>query len=91
MPSCAGCRALGLSWQQLSPRSDAGEEGGWLGCSSGAEGPGCGTRLLFPHGRYGHFSGINRKVQLTYLPHGRPKASSEEEGRWLEEGGSLRP
>uniref|UniRef100_A0A803TJB4 Inositol hexakisphosphate and diphosphoinositol-pentakisphosphate kinase n=1 Tax=Anolis carolinensis TaxID=28377 RepID=A0A803TJB4_ANOCA len=30
---------------------------------------------------YGHFSGINRKVQLTYLPHGRPKASSEEEGR----------
>uniref|UniRef100_A0A803SMZ2 Inositol hexakisphosphate and diphosphoinositol-pentakisphosphate kinase n=1 Tax=Anolis carolinensis TaxID=28377 RepID=A0A803SMZ2_ANOCA len=28
---------------------------------------------------YGHFSGINRKVQLTYLPHGRPKASSEEE------------
>uniref|UniRef100_UPI003AAD914C inositol hexakisphosphate and diphosphoinositol-pentakisphosphate kinase 2 isoform X4 n=1 Tax=Centroberyx gerrardi TaxID=166262 RepID=UPI003AAD914C len=28
---------------------------------------------------YGHFSGINRKVQLTYLPHGCPKASSEEE------------
>ncbi|CAI5792506.1 inositol hexakisphosphate and diphosphoinositol-pentakisphosphate kinase 1 isoform X1 [Podarcis lilfordi] len=28
---------------------------------------------------YGHFSGINRKVQLTYLPHGRSKASSEEE------------
>uniref|UniRef100_A0AAR2IP03 Inositol hexakisphosphate and diphosphoinositol-pentakisphosphate kinase n=1 Tax=Pygocentrus nattereri TaxID=42514 RepID=A0AAR2IP03_PYGNA len=28
---------------------------------------------------YGHFSGINRKVQLTYLPHGRPKTSSEEE------------
>ncbi|XP_053128434.1 inositol hexakisphosphate and diphosphoinositol-pentakisphosphate kinase 1 isoform X2 [Hemicordylus capensis] len=28
---------------------------------------------------YGHFSGINRKVQLTYLPHGRPKASSEDE------------
>ncbi|KAG7271749.1 hypothetical protein CRUP_032652 [Coryphaenoides rupestris] len=33
---------------------------------------------------YGHFSGINRKVQLTYLPHGQPKTSSEEEG---EEGG----
>ncbi|CAB1323568.1 unnamed protein product, partial [Coregonus sp. 'balchen'] len=30
---------------------------------------------------YGHFSGINRKVQLTYLPNGQPKASSEEEGR----------
>ncbi|KAK2518830.1 Ppip5k2 [Columba livia] len=29
---------------------------------------------------YGHFSGINRKVQLTYLPHGCPKTSSEEEG-----------
>uniref|UniRef100_A0A8C9ESC5 Inositol hexakisphosphate and diphosphoinositol-pentakisphosphate kinase n=1 Tax=Pavo cristatus TaxID=9049 RepID=A0A8C9ESC5_PAVCR len=24
---------------------------------------------------YGHFSGINRKVQLTYLPHGHPKAA----------------
>uniref|UniRef100_A0A8C7RZR8 Inositol hexakisphosphate and diphosphoinositol-pentakisphosphate kinase n=1 Tax=Oncorhynchus mykiss TaxID=8022 RepID=A0A8C7RZR8_ONCMY len=24
---------------------------------------------------YGHFSGINRKVQLTYLPNGQPKAS----------------
>ncbi|KAH0620137.1 hypothetical protein JD844_014770 [Phrynosoma platyrhinos] len=32
---------------------------------------------------YGHFSGINRKVQLTYLPSGQPKASSEEEGRYL--------
>lgn len=30
--------------------------------------------------RYGHFSGINRKVQLTYLRNGQPKASSEEEG-----------
>ncbi|XP_063781974.1 inositol hexakisphosphate and diphosphoinositol-pentakisphosphate kinase 1 isoform X16 [Pseudophryne corroboree] len=28
---------------------------------------------------YGHFSGINRKVQLTYLPHGHPKSSSEDE------------
>ncbi|XP_060768002.1 inositol hexakisphosphate and diphosphoinositol-pentakisphosphate kinase 2 isoform X3 [Neoarius graeffei] len=28
---------------------------------------------------YGHFSGINRKVQLTYLPHWQPKTSSEEE------------
>ncbi|XP_042327436.1 inositol hexakisphosphate and diphosphoinositol-pentakisphosphate kinase 1 isoform X2 [Sceloporus undulatus] len=28
---------------------------------------------------YGHFSGINRKVQLTYLPCGQLKASSEEE------------
>ncbi|KAM6937550.1 inositol hexakisphosphate and diphosphoinositol-pentakisphosphate kinase 1-like [Xenentodon cancila] len=29
--------------------------------------------------QYGHFSGINRKVQLTYLQNGKPKASSEEE------------
>nr|KAG5688613.1 hypothetical protein BaRGS_033429 [Batillaria attramentaria] len=29
---------------------------------------------------YGHFSGINRKVQLKYQPQGRPKRSSEEEG-----------
>ncbi|KAM6119567.1 LOW QUALITY PROTEIN: inositol hexakisphosphate and diphosphoinositol-pentakisphosphate kinase 1 [Pterocles gutturalis] len=28
---------------------------------------------------YGHFSGINRKVQLTYLPHGHLKAASEDE------------
>ncbi|KAK7469730.1 hypothetical protein BaRGS_00036261 [Batillaria attramentaria] len=28
---------------------------------------------------YGHFSGINRKVQLKYQPQGRPKRSSEEE------------
>uniref|UniRef100_A0A4W6CAV6 Inositol hexakisphosphate and diphosphoinositol-pentakisphosphate kinase n=1 Tax=Lates calcarifer TaxID=8187 RepID=A0A4W6CAV6_LATCA len=26
---------------------------------------------------YGHFSGINRKVQLTYLPHGQPKTSTQ--------------
>ncbi|XP_078804554.1 inositol hexakisphosphate and diphosphoinositol-pentakisphosphate kinase 2 isoform X15 [Oryzias latipes] len=29
--------------------------------------------------RYGHFSGINRKVQLTYMRKGKPKTSSEEE------------
>ncbi|XP_039769202.1 inositol hexakisphosphate and diphosphoinositol-pentakisphosphate kinase 2 isoform X4 [Ornithorhynchus anatinus] len=34
---------------------------------------------------YGHFSGINRKVQLTYLPHGCPKTSSEEEDTRREE------
>ncbi|XP_059392817.1 inositol hexakisphosphate and diphosphoinositol-pentakisphosphate kinase 2 isoform X9 [Carassius carassius] len=38
--------------------------------------------------QYGHFSGINRKVQLTYLPNGQPKASSEEEDA-LKEGPSL--
>ncbi|KAK2867221.1 hypothetical protein Q8A67_025338 [Cirrhinus molitorella] len=37
---------------------------------------------------YGHFSGINRKVQLTYLPNGQPKASSGEEDA-LKEGPSL--
>ena len=34
--------------------------------------------------RYGHFSGINRKVQLTYLRSGQPPASSGEEGRGAE-------
>ncbi|XP_078804569.1 inositol hexakisphosphate and diphosphoinositol-pentakisphosphate kinase 2 isoform X30 [Oryzias latipes] len=29
--------------------------------------------------QYGHFSGINRKVQLTYMRKGKPKTSSEEE------------
>lgn len=29
---------------------------------------------------YGHFSGINRKVQLKYQPQGRPKRSSSEDG-----------
>lgn len=29
---------------------------------------------------YGHFSGINRKVQLKYQPKGRPRKSSSEEG-----------
>jgi inositol hexakisphosphate/diphosphoinositol-pentakisphosphate kinase len=28
---------------------------------------------------YGHFSGINRKVQLKYQPYGKPKSSSSEE------------
>uniref|UniRef100_UPI0035901EFF inositol hexakisphosphate and diphosphoinositol-pentakisphosphate kinase 2-like isoform X4 n=1 Tax=Myxine glutinosa TaxID=7769 RepID=UPI0035901EFF len=34
---------------------------------------------------YGHFSGINRKVQITYLPHGRPRTSSEEDDARREE------
>ncbi|KAI1280528.1 Inositol hexakisphosphate and diphosphoinositol-pentakisphosphate kinase [Halotydeus destructor] len=29
---------------------------------------------------YGHFSGINRKVQMKYQPRGRPRRSSSEEG-----------
>ncbi|XP_060080823.1 inositol hexakisphosphate and diphosphoinositol-pentakisphosphate kinase 2-like isoform X2 [Ylistrum balloti] len=29
--------------------------------------------------KYGHFSGINRKVQLKYQPYGHPKKSSSEE------------
>ena len=29
---------------------------------------------------YGHFSGINRKVQLKYQPKGRPKSTSSEDG-----------
>ncbi|XP_053375190.1 inositol hexakisphosphate and diphosphoinositol-pentakisphosphate kinase 2-like isoform X6 [Mercenaria mercenaria] len=33
---------------------------------------------------YGHFSGINRKVQLKYQPHGAPKKSSSEEGLNIE-------
>ncbi|KAM6058737.1 inositol hexakisphosphate and diphosphoinositol-pentakisphosphate kinase 1 isoform 7-T7 [Chlamydotis macqueenii] len=38
---------------------------------------------------YGHFSGINRKVQLTYLPHGHPKATSEDEEARRESAPSL--
>uniref|UniRef100_UPI00398F11E1 inositol hexakisphosphate and diphosphoinositol-pentakisphosphate kinase 2 isoform X8 n=1 Tax=Pristiophorus japonicus TaxID=55135 RepID=UPI00398F11E1 len=34
---------------------------------------------------YGHFSGINRKVQLTYLPLGCTKTSSEEDDNKKEE------
>ncbi|XP_028941403.1 inositol hexakisphosphate and diphosphoinositol-pentakisphosphate kinase 1 [Antrostomus carolinensis] len=40
-------------------------------------------------GMYGHFSGINRKVQLTYLPHGHPKAASEDEEAHRESSPSL--
>uniref|UniRef100_A0A8C3IIV8 Inositol hexakisphosphate and diphosphoinositol-pentakisphosphate kinase n=1 Tax=Chrysemys picta bellii TaxID=8478 RepID=A0A8C3IIV8_CHRPI len=36
-------------------------------------------KMEVKHQKYGHFSGINRKVQLTYLPHGCQKTSSEEE------------
>ncbi|KAM6409455.1 inositol hexakisphosphate and diphosphoinositol-pentakisphosphate kinase 1 [Rhynochetos jubatus] len=38
---------------------------------------------------YGHFSGINRKVQLTYLPHGHPKPASEDEEARRESSPSL--
>ncbi|NXQ61079.1 VIP1 kinase, partial [Anthoscopus minutus] len=38
---------------------------------------------------YGHFSGINRKVQLTYLSHGHPKAASEDEEARRESSPSL--
>ncbi|XP_031978954.1 inositol hexakisphosphate and diphosphoinositol-pentakisphosphate kinase 1 isoform X6 [Corvus moneduloides] len=38
---------------------------------------------------YGHFSGINRKVQLTYLPYGHPKAASEDEEARRESSPSL--
>lgn len=30
--------------------------------------------------RYGHFSGINRKVQMKYQPRGRPRGSSSDDG-----------
>ena len=33
-----------------------------------------------PATRYGHFSGINRKVQLKYQPQGAPKRSSDDDG-----------
>jgi inositol hexakisphosphate/diphosphoinositol-pentakisphosphate kinase len=32
---------------------------------------------------YGHFSGINRKVQMKYQPKGRPRGSSSDDGRDL--------
>jgi hypothetical protein len=31
--------------------------------------------------RYGHFSGINRKVQMKYQPKGRPRGSSSDDGK----------
>ena len=31
---------------------------------------------------YGHFSGINRKVQLKYQPKGRPRNSSSEDSKF---------
>jgi len=37
-------------------------------------------RLLIVYRRYGHFSGINRKVQLKYQPRGRPRGSSSDDG-----------
>ncbi len=30
---------------------------------------------------YGHFSGINRKIQLKYLSKGLPKKSTSEDGK----------
>lgn len=30
---------------------------------------------------YGHFSGINRKVQMKYQPRGRPRGSSSDDGQ----------
>ena len=30
---------------------------------------------------YGHFSGINRKVQLKYQPKGRPRNTSSDDGK----------
>lgn len=32
--------------------------------------------------RYGHFSGINRKVQMKYQPKGRPRGSSSDDGKY---------
>lgn len=32
--------------------------------------------------RYGHFSGINRKVQMKYQPKGRPRGSSSDDGKF---------
>ncbi|XP_035824670.1 inositol hexakisphosphate and diphosphoinositol-pentakisphosphate kinase 2 [Aplysia californica] len=40
---------------------------------------------------YGHFSGINRKVQLKYQPTGRPKRSSSEEDLTDSDQGALSP
>lgn len=36
--------------------------------------------IVFPRSRYGHFSGINRKVQMKYQPKGRPRGSSSDDG-----------
>lgn len=36
--------------------------------------------ILTVYCRYGHFSGINRKVQMKYQPKGRPRGSSSDDG-----------
>lgn len=36
--------------------------------------------------RYGHFSGINRKVQMKYQPKGRPRGSSSDDGKTISTG-----
>ena len=33
--------------------------------------------------RYGHFSGINRKVQMKFQPTGAPKKSSDDDGGYM--------
>ena len=37
--------------------------------------------MIYLRRRYGHFSGINRKVQLKYQPKGRPRHSSSDDGK----------
>lgn len=86
------CPLLAAAYAYARPRREVGQ--GWFGGSSGAFfHAAMWVSAPLSHGRYGHFSGINRKVQLTYLPHGRPKASSEDEGKCLavERGWSLSP
>lgn len=36
--------------------------------------------FLYCLSRYGHFSGINRKIQFKYQPLGAPKKSSDDDG-----------
>ncbi|XP_055847090.1 inositol hexakisphosphate and diphosphoinositol-pentakisphosphate kinase isoform X15 [Episyrphus balteatus] len=40
---------------------------------------------------YGHFSGINRKVQMKYQPKGRPRGSSSDEGNSLKSSAPKEP
>ncbi|XP_055914305.1 inositol hexakisphosphate and diphosphoinositol-pentakisphosphate kinase isoform X15 [Eupeodes corollae] len=40
---------------------------------------------------YGHFSGINRKVQMKYQPKGRPRGSSSDEGNSLKSNAPKEP
>lgn len=95
-PGGAGHHKAAVGWTgertKWWDRGEDGETGAAEVCSGDVrKGTGKGSQLQEELGagvesklslscRYGHFSGINRKVQLTYYPHG-VKASNEGQGK----------